>query len=92
MGRSISSANNDGNFDKVLLDSIQTIQNNINTQIIGPAKGAEAVKVTMIYIAEVIAVPLIIIIGILIAILAFYKLFFSKTDEDIVKGSKILLR
>jgi len=92
LGRSISSANNDGNFDKVLLDSIQTIQNNINTQIIGPAKGAEAVKVTMIYIAEVIAVPLIIIIGILIAILAFYKLFFSKTDEDIVKGSKILLR
>jgi hypothetical protein len=55
------------------------------------APGAEAIKNFLIKKILDILVPLVVVIWILIAILGFYKIFFSSDEKSIAEWSKLLM-
>lgn len=82
----------DENFSSSLEESIAPIQGNLNSQFSEVSRWAQWVRDAIIYIAEELIIPIVIIIGILIGIIWFYKLLFSNNEEEIGKWISTLLR
>lgn len=73
-------------FDIAMDRSINSIRNNLDAPEI--KTGAEGVNNFLLTKVINVLVPLIIIIGILISILGFYKILFSSDDKAIGEGVK----
>ncbi len=76
-------------FDAALNRSISSIQGNLDSA--EGAVGTEGVKNLVFDKLMNVLVPLIIIIGILIAIIGFYKLMFSTDDKAVSEGTKYVI-
>jgi len=83
---------NNGSITDIIEESVEPIIGNITPNIGNASQGPEEIRDAIIYIAETIAVPLIIIAGIIVAIAGFYRLFFSESSDDIAKSGKVILR
>jgi len=79
-----------GRFDVTLERSIQTIQSNLDAAEASPGTQwiVNFVKKNVLNIV----IPIIIIIGVLIAIIGFYKMMFSDSEEGTTEWSKYLIR
>ncbi|MFA5747801.1 MAG: hypothetical protein WC872_01675, partial [Candidatus Absconditabacterales bacterium] len=76
-------------FDLAMTNSISSIKSNLDSA--EPVLGPEGIKNFVFSKVMNVLVPLIIIIGILTAILGFYKLMFGTGDEETKAGSKYLI-
>ncbi len=80
------------NFDNALQEVIEPIEKNLNSQFGTVNKWAQWIRDALIYVAEKIMIPLVILIGVLVAIVWFYKLFFSDSEDEVKKWAQILGR
>lgn len=82
-------------FDIAMNRSIDSIKNNLDAPEIlsdvSATPGADAVKDFLIKKIMDVLVPLIITIGILIALLWFYKILFSSDEKSIAEGTNYIL-
>ncbi len=89
---SILLASND-NFKDDLQNSLGDISNNLqqttpwDTSLVS----GEWIQGILVYVAQDIIIPLMIIVGIIVAIFWFYQMFFSNAEDSVSKGSRILL-
>lgn len=90
----VAIASND-NFNDDLQNSLGEIANNLQQTTPWDASlvsgDGEGIQGLIVYVAQDLLIPIMIIIGILVAILWFYQMFFTDSDDAISKWWKTLL-
>lgn len=77
-------------FDLAMSTSIGSIKTNLESA--EAALGTEGVKNFVFTKVMSILVPLIVVIGILLALLGFYKLMFSSDEKAVADGTRFIIR
>lgn len=79
-------------FDSAIQEATQPIQQHLEgAGFAGAQGGAEGVRDTIIAVLQKVIVPVIVIIGVLMAILGFYEIMSSEKADDQKKGFSYVL-
>lgn len=77
-------------FDSTLQRAKNPIQERLDTAM--PQTGAEGIQSFILRVLDTIVIPLAILVGVIIAIIGFYKMFFSETEDSMNTGLNYFLR
>lgn len=80
-----------GRFEPAINDATVSIQNNVDLTHNGVQWGSEGVRDFIIDIVKKVITPLVIIIGVLLAILGLYELFWSTKEDGTKKWMNYIL-
>ncbi|UFX83082.1 hypothetical protein [Candidatus Absconditicoccus praedator] len=85
----IGASDCDGRFCTDLGTSIDNIRDRLDA---GPAeRGADGLQAFIVNLASNIFMPIMIMIGLVIAIIGFYKVMFTESDEDKTRGANYII-
>lgn len=82
---------NAGRFDTAIDRSVDSIKEHLDTPpVISNLWAGVTIKNYVVNLAQKIVIPIIILIGIMVAILGFYRLMFSHSSEETEKAIKLI--